>query len=35
MKNALKIIVGKPEGKIPVEGPRRKLRDDIKMRRKE
>jgi hypothetical protein len=30
-RNACRILVGKPEGKRPLEGPRRKWVDDIKM----
>jgi hypothetical protein len=35
MKNACKILVGKPEGKISHERPRRKREDNIKMKVRE
>jgi hypothetical protein len=31
MRNAYKILVGKPEGKIPLGRPKRKWMDDIKI----
>jgi hypothetical protein len=31
MRNTYKIVVGKPEGKRPLERPRRKWEDNIKM----
>jgi hypothetical protein len=35
MRNAYKISVGKPERKRPIENPRRRLEDNIKMDLKE
>jgi hypothetical protein len=34
-RNACRILVGKPEGKRPLERPRRKWVDSIKMDRRE
>jgi hypothetical protein len=31
MRNANKVFVRKPVGKIPLAGPRRRLEDDMKM----
>jgi hypothetical protein len=31
MRNAYKILVGMPEGKRPLRGPRRRWEDNIKM----
>jgi hypothetical protein len=35
MRNAYKILVGKPEGKRPLRRPRRRWKDNIKMDLKE
>jgi hypothetical protein len=35
MRNAYKIIVGKPEGKRPIRTPRRRREDNIKKSLKE